>query len=124
MPKLEDLGYVIRDAREAKRMTQAELGNAISASRATVSLLETGGVKYPRIDMLTAIAEILNIPSATLYQLAGITLSDSVPARMQWLTSQLDEEGNELLLELGHALLRERQRRDAQASPRSGTRKR
>lgn len=124
MTKLEDLGYVIRDAREAKRMTQAELGNAISASRATVSLLETGGVKYPRIDMLTAIAEILNIPSATLYQLAGVTLSDSVPARMQWLTSQLDEEGNELLLELGHALLRERQRRAAMASPKSGTRKR
>lgn len=111
MADLVALGNLVREGRELKRMTQADLGKHLSISRASIGLLESGGTKYPRIDQLTAIADILDIPPSALYQLAGITLAPAAPAQLSWLASQLDEEGIEILIELGHALLRARLRR-------------
>lgn len=119
MANLEELGYVVREARENKKLTQAELGNRLSVSRATIGLLETGQVKYPRIDMLTAIATILDIPTAHLYQLAGVTLSDAGSAQMQWLASQLSEDRVDLLVAIGHTMLQEQGRQQAKAAPKA-----
>ncbi len=105
MTDLRQLGYEIRKAREAKRMTQAELGNRLGVSRANVCLLETGGVVYPRIDRLTAIASILNMPVALLYELAGITQVEAAPGQLAWLAGELDQLNQRRLIAIGHALL-------------------
>lgn len=121
---LRQLGYVIRKAREAKGLTQAELGEYLGMSRSNVGLLEMGQVKYPRIGILSAVAEYLNIDPITLFDLAGIRLTESqlVSSQLHWLSEQLDAEGNRLLIAIGHSLLQERHRRqgrgDSPSSPR------
>lgn len=125
MTDLRQLGYEIMKAREAAGMTQAELGEHLGISRASVSLLESGGTVHPRMDRLGMIADLLNIPPTLLYDLAGLKLTAPSSEQLQWLATQLDAEGNDLLVELGLALLRERQRRAVrQASPKGGRPKR
>jgi len=124
MTDLRQLGYEITKAREATKMTQAELGEHLGISRASVSLLESGGVVHPRMDRLGVIADLLNIPPTLLYGLAGLTLTEPLLDQLQWLAMQLDDEGNDLLVELGHALLRDRRRRAATAPPKVARRKR
>ena len=123
MTDLRQLGYEISKAREAAGMTQAELADHLGISRASVSLLESGGTVYPRMDRLGMIADLLNIPPTLLYDLAGLKLTAPSSEQLQWLATQLDAEGNDLLVELGLALLRERQRRAVrQAAPKASRR--
>jgi len=107
MPDLRQLGYEIRKAREAKGMSQTQLASLLNTSRASVGLLETGGTIYPRMDRLTAIAEILNVPVEPLYELAGIKMSDAAPGQLAWLAEQLDRPNLRRLIVIGRALLQE-----------------
>ena len=122
MTDLRQLGYEIRKAREAKGLTQAELGEYLGWSRSNVGLLEVGQVKYPRNSIIAAVAEYLNIDPIPLYELAGIRLTDSqlASSQLRWLSEQLDAEGNRLLIAIGHSLLQERHRkRERAAAPSS-----
>lgn len=115
---------MIRDARERRRpkMSQEELGQRVGISRPMVSLLERGQVKYPRIGMLTGIADALEIPPATFFTILGVSPSDAAPAALHWIVSQLDQPNLDLLVELGHSLVRVQHRQLQTEAPRSGRR--
>ena len=51
----------IRELREAKRMTQAELARAVKASKTTVCLWESGA-RRPGLDYLLALADVFGCP--------------------------------------------------------------
>ena len=122
MTDLRQLGYEIRKAREAKGLTQAELGEYLGISRSSMAMREAGQTKYPRNSIIAAVAEYLNIDPIPLYELAGIRLTDSqlASSQLRWLSEQLDAEGNRLLIAIGHSLLQERHRkRERAAAPSS-----
>lgn len=48
MANLEEFGYIVRDAREARGMNQATLGRMVGLSRASISLLERGEISMPQ----------------------------------------------------------------------------
>ena len=122
--QLWELGDLIRDARERRRpkMSQEELGRCVGISRPMVSMLERGGIKYPRIGMLSGIAKVLDIPPSSLLSILGINSEDAAPGELHWLASQLDPEHLALLVELGHGILRVQHRRPETESPRSARR--
>jgi transcriptional regulator with XRE-family HTH domain len=122
MPDLEQLGYAIRKAREAKNMSQQELGRRLGLSAAAVSLLETGQTKFPKVGRLVQIAEILEIPSTDLLAEAGFNLPDSDSLSLQWLADEMDAGNRRRLIAIGHALLQE-QKRQPQRANRSGARR-
>ncbi|MBA4180257.1 MAG: hypothetical protein C0506_06660 [Anaerolinea sp.] len=101
------LGNLIRLAREAKAMNQDELGRRVGTSRPTISLLETGQIKFPKIPMLTAIAKALDIPAPALFAELGVSPDDAAPGQLHWLASQLDPQHLRMLIAIGHALLQE-----------------
>ena len=131
MVDLEGLGYLVRDAREAKRingkkMSQKMLGDLVGWSSASVSLFERGLYLRPQVDRLRKLAEVLEIPPGELLEKAGITLDDVDSVTLQWILDQLDEENAERLVELGHGLLRvqlRRLQREARKSARPSPRK-
>jgi transcriptional regulator with XRE-family HTH domain len=122
MPDLEQLGYAIRKAREAKNMSQQELGRRLGLSAAAVSLLETGQTKFPKVGRLVQIAEILGIASTDLLAEAGFNLPDSDSLSLQWLAEQMDAGNRRRLIRIGHALLQEQKDRPQRAN-RSGDRR-
>jgi transcriptional regulator with XRE-family HTH domain len=122
MPDLEQLGYAIRKAREARNMSQQELGRRLGLSAAAVSLLETGQTKFPKVGRLVQIAEILEIPSTDLLAEAGFNLPDSDSLSLQWLADEMDAGNRRRLIAIGHALLQE-QKRQPQRANRSGARR-
>lgn len=116
MLDLEALGEVIRDERERQGMTQAELGRRVGLSRPSISLLERGSTKFPKIATLEAIAAALNLPPHALYERAGIAVPDAGTGQLQWLAEQLDRRHLTLLLRIGHELLQEQQGRPKSAA--------
>ena len=113
----QPLGELIRHAREAKGMNQDELGRRVGTSRSTISLLEQGQVKYPRLPMLQGIATALGVPVTAFLAEAGISLSESAPGQLHWLATQLDESNLRRLIAIGHSLLQ-----DQHDQPRKGQR--
>lgn len=107
MVDMEGLGYLIRDAREAKKIKQADLGKQVGISRASISLLECGRIKNPRLTLLKQLAEILEIPAVTLYEKAGVSLPDGEVGEAQWLLEELDRPNRRRLIAIGFALLQE-----------------
>lgn len=101
------LGEMIRLAREAKKMNQTELARRVGTSRPTISLLETGQIKFPKIPMLTAIAAALDIPLSRMFGLIGMPAAEAMPGQLHWLANQLDEGNLRRLVRIGHALLQE-----------------
>ena len=122
MTDLRQLGYEITKAREAAKMTQAELGEHLGISRASVSLLESGGTVYPRMDRLGVIADLLNIPPTLLYDLAGLTLTEPLSGQLQWFAEQLDARHLRLLLGIARELLREQQNQPPPVAPKASRR--
>lgn len=116
------LGDYVRNAREAKRMSQRELASRIGRSRPWVTQLERGtdGVSL-ETQVLQAIADALDTPPAILFRLAGATLPEPEIGEVQWLAAQLDKEHLALLVELAHSLLRV-QLRQPQTAKRSASR--
>ena len=58
---LEDLGKTLKQARKQKQWTQAELGDQLWMSRATVSALENGTVNEIGIRKVMALCSLLGL---------------------------------------------------------------
>lgn len=122
MSDAEALGYYIRKIREDAGLTQAELAAAVGMSRPTITQLERGQIKFPKITMMNAIAFACTIPPAALFEKAGVINSPAAgSAQLQWLATQLTTERVDLLVEIGHTMLREQGRQLARA-PQSAAR--
>lgn len=61
------MAYRIRELREKKNMTQAELARESGVSRYTIILLENGEEHEPKVGTLKSIAEALNVPVSKLF---------------------------------------------------------
>lgn len=55
------LGSLLRSAREAKSLTQAQVGTHVGITYSAVGQYESGSIKKPRPDRLKAIADLLDI---------------------------------------------------------------
>ena len=109
MTDLLELGYLVRDAREAKRMKQRELGALVGLSGASISLLETGRIVNPKLSLLERLAEVLEIPIGDMLEKAGVTLPDAETGQLSWVLGQLDPHNRRRLVGIAHALLQVQQ---------------
>jgi putative transcriptional regulator len=66
----EELRNTVREARRSRRMTQAELAEAIGASRQTVVSIE-GGDYAPSVLLALRIAQVLDQPINQLFSIAS-----------------------------------------------------
>lgn len=56
----DNLGLVLRDLRKRKGLTQAQLAHLIGVKPQTIGKYETGLIKYPPLDKLQAIKDIID----------------------------------------------------------------
>lgn len=61
MTKKETIGLRIRTMRQSRKMTQADLANAINQSQSSITMYETGR-REPDFETLEALADVFNIP--------------------------------------------------------------
>lgn len=97
-------------------MSQAELARRIGLSRERVSQIERGEPKWPNVEHFNAMAEVFDVPVSRLLRAAGANIQPAdIPDDLAWVATQLDEDGQEQLVELGHALLRHHRRQPRKA---------
>lgn len=72
------LGDAVRQVREERGLSQAQLATAAKLRPATVSAIETGEVADPRAKTLSAIAKALGVDARTL-KLLGLRLYEAPP---------------------------------------------
>lgn len=99
-----DLGKIIEQLRG--EMSQAELARRIGLSRERVGQLERGRKSWPDVEIFNALARALNVPVTRLLRSAGANVpGDTITDDLEWLLESLDDDGRQLLVGLGTALL-------------------
>lgn len=109
------LGRYIRELR-GDRMSQAELGRRIGLSRERIGQLESGRVKWPDSDIFNLLAWALEVPVVDLLRRGGAAIPTGSDDEINWVVSQLDDDGVALLAALGRALLPQHRRRPGTAA--------
>jgi len=71
MSREEGLGKKLRELREERGWSQAKLAMLSSVGRSHISLIELGGIKHPRADVILNLAKAFGIRPEELYQAAG-----------------------------------------------------
>ena len=61
MEKIEEIGRRIKTARELRRLTQEQLGDAVGMNKSTIQRYETGQITKIKIPVLESIAKTLNV---------------------------------------------------------------
>lgn len=108
MSQAEALGLFIREAREKAGLSQQQVADIAGISRAGVSQLEIGAVKYPKLRVLNLVAIAIGIPPLTMMEAAGATLTpETLDYQVQWYARQLDEANRRRLVAIANALLAE-----------------
>ena len=97
-----DFAEWLRNARETKKLSQAELARESGLSTAQISRLESRK-SFPGEESITAIAKALGFPVNTVYEKAGL-LPKSPPETEQqrqlvYLYNQLPEDEQKRLVE-------------------------
>jgi transcriptional regulator with XRE-family HTH domain len=86
------LGAFIRVQREERGMSGRQLAAAVSIDIAQIVRLEQGTVASPKADLLSRIAEVLDLPLADLYSLAGYTIPRDLPSFRPYLRAKYGTE--------------------------------
>ena len=81
------LGQLIRHRRETLDLSLRQLGQLIGTTDTTVMRIESGEIKSPRGEVLRALAEALELPSADLFSAAGYTIPSELPSFRPYLQS-------------------------------------
>lgn len=68
----------LRQIRQAKDYTQAQLARKARVSQQTVSILELGGIQYPRWDTVLRLALALRCDPASLYPVGPAATESAV----------------------------------------------
>jgi len=79
------LGDLISAARARAGLNTTELADLVGVNQSNISRLESGKISSPGPVALTRLSEVLRLPLATLYDLAGIPL----PALRPYLRSSV-----------------------------------
>jgi transcriptional regulator with XRE-family HTH domain len=96
----EDLGTQLRAARTRRRLTLQGVAGAANVSTAYLHKLEAGRVRNPSPHVLHRLAATLEVPYATLMELAGYTL----PSRKERKMNPVGAPTNEQIVRLLEAL--------------------
>jgi transcriptional regulator with XRE-family HTH domain len=87
-------------------------------SRERISQLESGATRWPGAEVFNDLSRALDVPVEELLSAGGIQLTSSdIPEEVSWLVDQLDDEGIDLLCQLGRALLPRYRRRRVSDAP-------
>lgn len=110
-----DIGIKIKTAREARKMTQEELGIACGTTKQTIFKYETGVVTNIPLDRIEKIAEILGISPVYLlgwdhFPTPRFTVEDvnntSEESKLIGLYRELNEEGQDKLVDYADDMVR------------------
>lgn len=94
------LGQLVRDRREALGLSLRQLGQRIGTTDTTVMRIESGEIANPRGEVLRALAEALEVPSADLFAAAGYTIPTELPSFRPYLRTKYGELPDQALREL------------------------
>ncbi len=96
-----ELGSRIKNAREATKLTQAQLAEASGLSINFVGLVERGKA-IPSIRSLSRIADILGVSLAELFQLPGkeASLSEKLLSELTWLLRNRPPEDIQFVIDI------------------------
>ena len=110
-----DIGIKIKAAREARKMTQEELGIACGTTKQTIFKYETGVVTNIPLDRIEKMADVLNISPVHLlgwehFLTPAFTVennnSTSEESKLINLYRELNEEGQEKLVDYADDMVR------------------
>jgi transcriptional regulator with XRE-family HTH domain len=87
----ENLGTRLRAARTRRRLTFQDVAGAANVSTAYLHKLEAGRVRNPSPHVLHRLAAALEIPYATLMELAGYALPKRKETRMNPVSAPTNE---------------------------------
>ena len=116
MADWKGLGLEIRARRTMAGMSQDALGERLGYSGQWVGKLERGqGETWPAPAVFNGLSDILCVPVQHFLRAAGLRLPEDDLEDLRWLGSQLDDEGLDLLVEIGRGLLPRFRRRPGTA---------
>ena len=81
MNKRELIGSRIRTMRMSRKMTQADLAKAINQSQSSITMYETGR-REPDFETLEALADVFNVPLASIVADASEPIDDQPKIRI------------------------------------------
>jgi transcriptional regulator with XRE-family HTH domain len=85
------LGAFVRRAREEAGLSQNKLGELVGVPNSTILRLERGENLMPRPDLLSSVAEALDLNLADVYGLAGYAVPGELPALQPYLRSKYSD---------------------------------
>lgn len=85
MDRKKLIGLRIRTMRRSRKMTQADLANAINQSQSSITMYETGR-REPDFETLEALADIFNVPLSSI--VADETSDNLYSPIMETMSSQ------------------------------------
>lgn len=94
------LGSFLRTRREALDLTTRQLAAAVGVDKAQIIRLEQGTIASPKADMLARIAEILDVPTAEVYGLAGYTTPKDLPGFRPYMRAKYGELPDDAMAEM------------------------
>lgn len=107
-PTSQELQRYIAARREELGMTQNELAKKLHISRQRVTQLEGSGGRggWPSPEIFNGLARALDVPVSVLLRRAGIAFGEELRhEQLDWVISQLDDDGRDQLSEIGRAIL-------------------
>lgn len=98
MDKKNLLGLRIKTMRKSRKMTQADLALAINQSQSSITMYETGR-REPDFETLEALADVFNIPLASLVDFSGYAPESNpqIRAVSTMMENMSDEQRDQIL---------------------------
>lgn len=112
------LGPTVASLREAKGLSQSEVGKAVGWSRQRVGQFEGQKNAWPTPSVFNGLAEVLEVPVSILLRAAGVAIGDEADEAMDTLllrASQLDDDGLSQLADIALVLLPGHRRQQSRA---------
>lgn len=82
------LAALLRDKRETLNLSASEVARRAGVTTGTVTRIELGQIPSPKADSLRAIAEVLQIPRADVFAVAGWVPGKELPTLRPYLRSK------------------------------------
>lgn len=88
-----ELGNAIREAREAKGISQRQLGKLSGVDYSSISRMERGEFASPDPVKLQKLAHVLDVDVEDFYALAGYLLPEGLPGLVPYMRAKYDLPG-------------------------------
>lgn len=102
-----ELGAYLREERERTGMSVRGLAAQVGIDQAQILRLEAGKVAGPRADILGQIADVLGVPIADVFSLAGYPTTRTLPNLIPYLRTKYSGLSPEAMTEIQAVISRE-----------------